>query len=328
MSFLRHSTASQAIIYAIQQEIIKVNQPTQHKPEDQANSNGYENKLSTDEPRDTQGKGKEYDQRSRKTNKEGGNKYTQSCLIPRKSSSYESGSLFLTIDDEKAVRTKKSITFREKRLEHSCKIVDTCFGKFINVETTYRIGMEDFFYQRSQKWNFFTDVSDLNWGIVVGDKHYSGLSKAQQIPLVINVKELLFILIHEETRMKLIQKPIEGIRGPMETLYIDGDEISTELYSIDTKPCGYPVETESANRMFIIEKKFQQDPENFRRTRCGYVCDPKEHTAENFRKLEARQRSYNDKRVQTCMEELEAIPRNDTFHGGRTRFSKRKFGDA
>ncbi|OMJ12258.1 hypothetical protein AYI70_g9232 [Smittium culicis] len=58
-----------------------------------------------DEPRDTQGKGKESEERSRQTNKEEGDKYTQSFLIPRKSSSYDSSSLVLKIDEEKAVRT-------------------------------------------------------------------------------------------------------------------------------------------------------------------------------------------------------------------------------
>ncbi|OMJ14182.1 hypothetical protein AYI70_g8040 [Smittium culicis] len=97
-------------------------------------NSGYENKISTDEPIDTQGKGKESKERSRQTNKEGGDKYTQPLLIPRKSSSYGSISLVLTIDDYKAVRTKKFISFTKKRLDLSFKIIDTCIGKSNMVE--------------------------------------------------------------------------------------------------------------------------------------------------------------------------------------------------
>ncbi|OMJ10766.1 hypothetical protein AYI70_g10128 [Smittium culicis] len=56
-----------------------------------------------------------------------------------------------------------------------------------------------------------------------------------------------FYSIHEETRMKSIQKPSEGIVGPMETLSIDGDETSAEVCFVNTEPCGCPVETDSAN---------------------------------------------------------------------------------
>ncbi|OMJ20990.1 hypothetical protein AYI70_g3743 [Smittium culicis] len=78
----------------------------------------------------------------------------------RKSSLYGSGSLSWMICDEKAVRTKKFITFREKRLELSCKIFDAFFGKSNMVERQ-RTGLEwkifstgdprsGFFYRRER----------------------------------------------------------------------------------------------------------------------------------------------------------------------------------
>ncbi|OMJ23690.1 hypothetical protein AYI70_g2093 [Smittium culicis] len=248
----------------------------------------------------------------------------------KKSSSYGSGSLVLTIDEEKTVRTKKFITFREKRLELSCKIVDTCFGKFNMVERQ-PIGLEwKIFSTGDPRSGTFYRRERFELGNCSGNQalfrpmeaaagstsnkckgaiSYSVCTKAATDTgeeCFSTLRQQDFYSIHEETRMNLIQKPSEGIVGPMETLYIDGDETSTEVCSINTEPCGCSVETDDANRMVIIEKNFQQYPENFRRTRFGYVCDPKKHTAENFRKLEAKKKRYNDKRLQPCMEDMEA----------------------
>ncbi|OMJ11181.1 hypothetical protein AYI69_g9935, partial [Smittium culicis] len=80
-------------------------------------SSGDEDKFTTHELGDTKRKGQGPSKRSGTPDKAQENKHQKPSFFPRESSSYDSGPLAWSIDDNKTVRAKKFITIQDQGLE-------------------------------------------------------------------------------------------------------------------------------------------------------------------------------------------------------------------
>ncbi|OMJ21594.1 hypothetical protein AYI70_g3389 [Smittium culicis] len=112
--------------------------------------------------------------------------------------------------------------------------------------------------------------------------------------------------ICEETRRNAIPKLTKSFGGTMDTLYSNRNETSTELHTVNTEPSRRAIKADISNRMVAIQENVQHNREEVRNTRCRHVCDKQELPVRQIRHLETESWIYNDERIQSCMEDMEA----------------------
>ncbi|OMJ26894.1 hypothetical protein AYI69_g3690 [Smittium culicis] len=201
-----------------------------------------------------------------------------------------------------------------------------------------------YFLSENPEVEVFTDASDLNWGIVIGGKQYSGAWKPNQMNLEINCigtfRQQNLNSICEETRRNAIPKLTKSFGGTMDTLYSNRNKTSTELRTVNTEPSRRAIKAEISNRMVAIQENFQHNREVWT-TRCRHVCDKQELTIRQICHLETEYWIYNEEPIQPCMDDMEdwnMVPRThpnvyiesnkDTYHRDNSGSIKRKIGDA